>query len=152
MDYLVADALINGIINSDSAVKQILGRRFAFHLGLNPGLAGADGGVDGEGIINDHKIYFQSKLYKERLDASFAADFCGNIGIHQADIGIMLSGIGFTSGFESRLVKFPNVDKLRIHLLTLKDIFAETDTFKKAVVDLPPLRDLSDASWANRER
>lgn len=149
MDYLEIDALINGITYSDPAVKQDLGRRFAAHLGLNPGQAGADGGIDGEGEINGRKIYFQSKLYRVPLDASFAADFCGNLGIHKADIGVMLAGVGYTSGFESRLKKYPNIDKLKIHLLTLADIFAETPTFEEAVTDLPSLRDLSSGSWAS---
>jgi hypothetical protein len=149
MDYLEIDALINGIIYSDPAVKQDLGRRFAAHLGLKPGQAGGDGGIDGEGELNGQKIYFQSKLYRVALDASYAADFCGNLGIHQADIGIMLAGVGYTSGFESRLKKYPNIDKLKIHLLTLEDIFAETPIFEEAVIDLPPLRNLSSGSWAS---
>lgn len=145
MDYLEIDALINGIIYSDSSVKQDLGRRFAAYLGLNPG---ADGGIDGEGAIDGRKIYFQSKLYREPLDASFVADFWGNIARYKADIGIMLAGAGYTSGFESRLQLFPNIDKLKIHLLTLEDIFGESSNFEAAVIDLPPLRDLSDGSWA----
>lgn len=149
MDYLVIDALVKGIIYSEPSVKQDLGRRFAAYLGLNPGKAGADGGIDGEGEINGNKIYFQSKLYREKLDASKAADFCGNIVIYQADIGVMLSGVGYTTGFDSRLKKIPNIDKLKIHLLSLEDIFAETPAFISAVQDLPPLRDLSDGSWAS---
>jgi hypothetical protein len=149
MDYLAIDALVKGIIYSDSFVKQDLGRRFAAYLGLNPGNSGADGGIDGEGEVNGQKVYFQSKLYRQELDASFVADFCGNLAIHRADIGIMLSGVGYTSGFEPRLKLFPNIDKLKTHLLTLEDIFAETPNFENAVLDLPPLRDLSDGSWAS---
>jgi hypothetical protein len=44
MDYIETSALVNGIIYSDSSVKQDLGRRFAVYLGLTPGSAGADGG------------------------------------------------------------------------------------------------------------
>jgi hypothetical protein len=148
MDYLEIDPLINGIISSNTAVKQELGRRFAAYLGLNPGQAGADGGIDGEGEINGRKIYFQSKLSKVTLDASYVADFCGNLGIHQAAIGVMLAGIGYTSGFRERLNKFPKIDELKIHLLTLEDIFVETSVFEAAVIDLPPLRDLSNGGWA----
>lgn len=149
MDYLEIDALINGIIYSDSAVKQDLGRRFAAYLGLKPGLSGADGGIDGEGEVNGQKIYFQSKLSSEKIDASSAADFCGNLGIHKADIGVMLAGVGYTSGFESRLKKYTDIDKFKIHLLTLEDIFGETSTFEEAVINLPPLRNLSSGSWAS---
>ncbi len=149
MDYLVIDALVNGIINSDTAVKQDLGRRFApAYLGLNPSKAGANGRIDGEGAIDGRKIYFQSKLYRKPLDASFVADFWGNIARYRADIGIMLAGVGYTSGFESRLQLLPNIDKLKIHLLTLEDIFGESSNFEAAVIHLPPLRDLSDGSWA----
>jgi hypothetical protein len=65
------------------------------------------------------------------------------------DIGVMLAGIGYTSGFQSRLEQFPNIDKLKIHLLTLEDIFAETLKFEEAVIDLPPLQDLSSGKWAS---
>lgn len=88
MNYLEVDALVKGIIYSDEAVKQDLGRRFAAYLGLSPGQPGKDGGIDGEGILDNKKIYFQCKLYRTSLDASFTADFCGNLVIHEADIGI----------------------------------------------------------------
>ncbi|MGB5960097.1 MAG: hypothetical protein WBG73_05510 [Coleofasciculaceae cyanobacterium] len=151
MDYLEIDALINGIIYSDPAVKQDLGRRFAAHLGLKPGQSGGDGGIDGEGEVNGQTIYFQSKLYRVPLDASYAAEFCGNLGIHKADIGIMLAGVGYTPGFEPRLKKYPDIanNTLKIHLLTLKDIFGKTTTFEEAVVNLPPLRNFSSDSWAS---
>ncbi len=35
MDYLAIDALVKGIIYSDSFVKQDLGRRFAAYLGCS---------------------------------------------------------------------------------------------------------------------
>ena len=34
-----------------------------------------------------------------------------------------------------------NIDKFKIHLLTLSDYFNETKKFQLAVTDLPPLRD-----------
>ncbi|MEA5604899.1 restriction endonuclease [Nostoc sp. UHCC 0252] len=149
MDYLEIDALINGIIYSDSVVKQDLGRRFAAYLGLKPGKIGADGGIDGEGEVKGRQIYFQSKLSKKPIEAPYAAEFCGNLGIHKADIGVMLAGVGYTSQFKSRLNKCPNIGNLKIYLLTLEDIFGETNNFKGALIDLPPLRDLSSDSWTN---
>jgi len=150
MDYLEIDALVNGIIGSDESVKQDLGRRFAAHLGLNPGQAGKDGGIDGDGILNQKRIYFQCKLYRIPLDASFTADFCGNLVIHNADIGIMLSGVGYTRGYSDRLQAFHDnfSGTIQTHLLKLEDIFAETPAFKKAQFDLPELRDLSDGEWS----
>ncbi len=148
MDYIETSALIDGIIYSDSSVKQDLGRRFAVYLGLTPGSAGADDGIDGEGEINGEKIYFQSKLSRKSLDASYVADFWGNISIYQASIGVLLAGVGYTPGFMSKLNKCPNIDKLKIHLLTLEDVFTESSIFAQAVLNLPPLRDLSSGEWA----
>ncbi|KYC35650.1 restriction endonuclease [Scytonema hofmannii PCC 7110] len=149
MDYLEIDALVQGIVYCEPAVKQDLGRRFAAYLGLKPGKAGADGGIDGEGEINGQRVYFQSKLSKNLLDASLVAEFWRYLTKYEADIGVMLAGAGYTSGFQSRLEQFPNIDKLKIHLLTLEDIFAETPKFEQAVIDLPPLQDLSSGKWAS---
>lgn len=100
-------------------------------------------------------IYFQSKLSQNILDASFTADFVGNLIVHEADIGIMLAGIGYTDGFRSRLEqasqsKLLNIQP-KIHLLNLEDVFGETTTFKKASKDLPILRDLSNGEWAKHK-
>lgn len=152
MDYLVIDALVNGIIYSHTSVKQDLGRRFAAHLGLTPGKSGIDGGIDGYGTIDNEIIYFQSKLSQNTLDASYVADFVGNLVIHQADIGIMLAGVGYTDGFYERLQEACKSQKLntkiKVHLLSLEDIFGETEKFELAIQDLPPLRDLSNGEWA----
>jgi hypothetical protein len=146
MDFLAVEALVNGIIYADTTVKGDLGRRFALHLGLTHGPIGKDGGCDGVGTVNGQQIYFQSKLERERLDASRAAEFYGNLGLHQAQIGILLSGAGYTPGFTERLAKDPDLDQqYRIHLLSLRDLFEETDAFQQAIQSLPPLRNLSTA-------
>jgi hypothetical protein len=146
MDFLAVEALVNGIIYADTTVKGELGRRFALHLGLTPGAIGRDGGCDGIGTVNGQQIYFQSKLERERLDASRAAEFYGNLGLHQAQIGILLSGAGYTLGFTERLAKDPELDqRYRIHLLSLRDLFEETEAFQQAIQSLPPLRNLSTA-------
>lgn len=150
MDYLEIGALVNGIIASSEAVKQDLGRRFAAHLGLHPGSPGKDGGIDGYGVLGNKQIYFQCKLYRIPLDASFTADFCGNLVIHNADIGIMLSGVGYTQGYSDRLEAFDDnfPGNMPTHLLKLEDIFAETPALKKAQFELPELRDLSNGEWS----
>ncbi len=143
-DFLAIEALVNGIIYADTTLKGELGRRFALYLGLTPGEVGKDGGCDGVGTVDGKVIYFQSKLQREPLDASKAAEFYGNLGLHQAQIGVLLSGAGYTPGFAQRLAKDPNLDqRYRLHLLSLRDLFAETDAFQQAIQHLPPLRDLS---------
>ncbi|MGI0493519.1 hypothetical protein ACN4EG_17185 [Alkalinema pantanalense CENA528] len=142
-DFLAIEALINGIVSADTTLKGELGRRFALYLGLTPGEIGRDGGCDGTGEINGKSIYFQSKLEREKMDASRAAEFYGNVGLHQANIGIMLSGAGYTPGFAQRLAKDPYLtQRYEIHLLSLRDLFEESTAFQQAIVSLPPLRNL----------
>ena len=152
MDFLEIDALVSGIIYSSEAAKQDLGRRFAAYLGLTPGKSGSDGGIDGYAELNNDMIYFQSKLSQNILDASYTADLIGNMMIHEANIGIMLAGAGYTDGFRSRLNKAIQSKQintqLKIHLLSLEDVFGETDIFIKATQDLPSLRNLSNGEWA----
>ncbi len=146
-DYLAIDALIKGIINSNPATKQNLGRRFAAHLGLNPGKPGPDGGIDGYGLIEGRKIYFQSKLSKDLLGPDFADSLYANLKIHQSEIGIMLAGVGYTQKFRQRLSGFGDIEQFSIYLLTLQDVFGETPAFESAATNLPPLRDLSGGGW-----
>jgi hypothetical protein len=154
-NYKVINARIQGFISSDPATKGELGRRFAYCLGLTPGPPGPDGGVDGEGYINGLKIYFQSKLKNKNLEAKEADVLHSCLIRRRADIGVMLAGVGYTSptrskpkdGFKNRLLEFPDIERFRIHLLTLRDIFEENQTFKDAVNDLPPLRELNREVW-----
>jgi len=143
VNHLASRALIEGILNVDNSTKAELGQKCARHLGLNPGPLGGDGGIDGEGIYNGKRIYFQSKLLKKDINASFADCLYGIITRHQSEIVIILAGIGYSDGFKARLQEFPDIKKFKIHLLTLSDYFNETEEFKAAVKDLPPLQDLS---------
>jgi hypothetical protein len=147
-DFLAIDAIVAGILEAENSTKQELGRRFAAYLGIQAGPTGTDEGVDGFGEFNGRKIYFQSKLEKNRFDASRAAEFYGNLCLHGAQIGIMLSGTGYTSGFQTRLNKDPDLNqKFKIHLLSLFDVFAETSEFEAATLDLPDLQNLRDGNW-----
>ncbi|MCK5718880.1 MAG: restriction endonuclease [Thiomargarita sp.] len=139
--YQVNRNLVEGILKADSTTKAKFGQRFAERLGLTPGKSGRDGGIDGEGFIGGKKIYFQSKLQKEKIGAMFIDSLYGIITRHQSDIVIVLVGTGYTSGVEKRLQEFHDIDKFKIHLLTLSDYFNETKKFQLAVTDLPPLRD-----------
>ncbi len=143
LNHLASRALIEGIINAESSTKGELGRSCAKHLGLDPGKRGPDGGIDGVGFINGQKIYFQSKLKSQNLGAQLADDLYANLVRHQADIAIVLAGIGYTKGYKLRLKEFPDIERFKIHLLTLSDYFNETAVFQAAKKDLPPLRDLS---------
>ena len=107
-DFLATEALVNGILYADAILKGELGRRFAQYLGLTLEDIGSDGGCDGSGEIEGKRIYFQSKLERDRLDASRAAEFYGNLGLHQAQIGVMIAGAGYTTGFAQRLAKDPH--------------------------------------------
>lgn len=150
------NAVIEGFVSADSATKQEQGRRFAYVLGLTPGPSGADGGIDGYGVVDGSKIYFQSKLKSSKLGAEEAGIFYSNLVLHQADIGILLAGVGYTAatpslpnaGFQNRLLEFPNLENYRIHLLSLRDIlFEDTPQWDRAVQDLPPLRELTREAW-----
>lgn len=146
LDFLALDALVSGVLASDNATKQELGRKFAVYLGLLPGPRGADGGVDGFGEWNGRRIYFQSKLERELLNASRAAEFYGNLVLHQANVGILLSGQGYTSGFRDRLELDPNLyQTFNVHLLSLVDLFGQTLAWEAAAQDLPSLVTLASS-------
>ena len=147
MDYSISKALIDGIINAANQTKQELGQRFADHLGLEHGPLGPDGGIDGSGSVNGQEIYFQSKLSKQPLGTPLAKELHDNLIRYQADIGVVLAGVGYTKWFEPRLQEFHDIDKFKIHLLTLHDYFNDTLAFQAALEDLPPLRDLGIEKW-----
>lgn len=142
IEQYASENLIEAILQTSSAMKQRLGRRFAYRLGLNPGPLGKDDGVDGFGIYQSRKIYFQCRLSRQKLGTKVAKEVYSDLDRHQADFGVILSGVGFTDGFVSRLDK--QTTKYRVHCLALRDIFLCTDAFNEAVAELPPLRDLDE--------
>jgi len=52
---------------------------------------------NGVGFINQQKIYFQSKLRNRPLNAEFTDYLYSNLVRHKANIGIVLTGIGYSS-------------------------------------------------------
>ncbi|MEC4813468.1 MAG: restriction endonuclease [Scytonema sp. PMC 1069.18] len=153
-DLWVSRKLIEAVISLDPSTKGELGRRAAAHLGLKPGRVGKDGGIDGVGFYEGQKIYFQSKLEGQPLDADYADSLYAKLVRHRADVGVLLSGSGYTRGFEPRLKEFQNIHIniyhikwFKIHLLDLHDYFDETLAFQEAAKDLPALRDLSVERW-----
>ncbi|MBD2777410.1 restriction endonuclease [Iningainema tapete] len=150
----VTRKLIDAIISLDPSTKGELGRRAAAHLGLEPGRVGKDGGIDGVGFLEGSKIYFQSKLESQPLDADYADNLYAKLVRHRADIGVVLSATGYTRGFEPRLKEFEEIHTnvyhrkwIKIHLLNLYDYFNETSVFEQAIKDLPPLRNLGIEKW-----
>ncbi|MCW7553851.1 hypothetical protein NX722_14695 [Endozoicomonas gorgoniicola] len=137
--------LVSSILQNSNNSKQKIGQRIAYHLGLTPGPRGADDGVDGFFEMEDgSKIHFQSKLRSSRLDRSDAREYFSDIEYHQADISIMLSGVGFKKTFEERLFGHRSIKNVEIHLLELKDIFEKTDAFIEATKVVPQLRYLEE--------
>lgn len=144
MDGVQIRALINGYINSSNDAKQRLGRCFAVELGLEAGPRGSDGGVDGSGFTTDgRKIYFQSRLRSKVLGKADAVDFFENILKQKADIGIMLSGIGYTKNFARYKSDYPELQNAKIHLLSLQDIFENNLKYLTIFEDLSVMVDLN---------
>ncbi len=144
MDGIQIRALINGYINSSNDAKQRLGRCFAVELGLEAGPRGSDGGVDGSGYTADgRKIYFQSRLRSKALGKADAIDFYENVVKQRADIGIILSGIGYTKNFQQYKSEYPEIQNTKTHMLSLKDIFEKTSIYLTVLEDLPVQVDLN---------
>lgn len=131
--------LINGIVNLDNATKQVIGQRFARHMGLKPGPLGPDDGIDGEGISNGQKVHFQCKLRDEPLDKDDAREYYSDLKLHQVAISVMLAGRGYKETFKQRLFGHADIGTIRIHLLTLADLFGETPAYQAALKDMPQL-------------
>lgn len=147
MNEFTTRALIIGIIGANNAAKQNYGRQFAAKLGLEPGNEGPDDGIDGFGSDeNGRRIHFQCKLRGELLDKDDARMYYSDLIYHKIDISIMLAGEGYKDTFKQRLFGHPNIDNIKIHLLTLRDVFEETKIFILAKADLPKLDNLADVA------
>lgn len=132
-------ALVLGIVNTHTATKQELGQRFAEYLGLSPGPLGPDDGVDGLGWQGGRKIHFQCKLRSTDLDKDDARLYYSDLKFHAVQVSVMLAGVGYTEPFRQRLFGHPDIQDIRIHLLTLWDLFGETRSYQDALKDLPRL-------------
>ncbi|MCI0459088.1 MAG: hypothetical protein L0Z62_19195 [Gemmataceae bacterium] len=146
LDYRQVRALIHGILNADNATKQGLGRRFAAYLGFTPGPGGPDDGIDGLLEHEGHRTHFQCKLRSTPLDRDDARLLYSDLKYHRVQVSILLAGVGFKDTFRERLFGHPDIDTVRIHLLTLADLFEETASFKAALQDLPLLAGLSEVA------
>jgi hypothetical protein len=155
----VIRSIVQGIVKLDSQEKQELGRKYAFALGLSPGPRGADGGIDGAGIVKGNKVYFQCRLSRAKLGAPVADAIYGAAQREKADVIIVLAGVGYTkptpsnpkSGFENCLRNRPDGDGFKLHLLTLSDIYEKNQVFDDALADLPGLRKITRKDWEERE-
>jgi hypothetical protein len=137
--------IINSTTRSNSAAKQRDGQAYAKMLGLTPGKSGRDNLLDGYGEVGDRFIYFQCKLSQKPLGAEYADTFYAGLERHEAQIGIMLAGVGYIErgdlGFLPRLQGYPRIKAniFTYHLLTVKDILTKSNTFLAALDDLPQL-------------
>jgi hypothetical protein len=143
LSYVQIRALTLGLVQAHTATKKELGQRFARFLGLEPGPPGSDGGVDGKGILPDgRKLHFQCKLESEALDVDEARKYYSDLKFHGFQVSVMLAGVGFKDTFRERLFGHPDVDQIRIHLLTLADLFGESPEYHAALQGLPGLAGL----------
>ncbi|MGL4498970.1 MAG: restriction endonuclease [Planktothrix sp.] len=145
MDAYKLRAIISTRVRMDNAAKQRAGQAYAKMLGLTPGKSGRDNLLDGYGKVGDHFIYFQCKLSQNPLGAEYADSFYAGLERHEAQIGIMLAGVGYIErgdlGFLPRLQGYPRIKAniFTYHLLTVEDILTKSTTFLSALDDLPQL-------------
>lgn len=139
-NYLIVQALLQ----SSNTGKQKFGQRIAACLGFIPGPRGRDDGIDGHINNNGVYIHFQSKLRSVPLDVDDAKTYYSDLVYHRANISIILSGVGFKSTFVERLYGHNDINRIRIHLLELNDIFDNSLAFKQACLDLPTLKYLDE--------
>jgi len=143
-------AIISSKTRAGSAAKQRAGQAYAKMLGLTPGKAGRDDLIDGYGTVGDRSIYFQCKLSQDPLGAKYADGFYAGLEKHEAQIGIMLAGVGYIErgnlGFLPRLKSYPRIKQgiFIYHLLSLEDIYTKSDKFLSALPDIPMLNIISD--------
>lgn len=71
-----------------------------------------------------------------------ALDFYENILKQKADVGIMLSGIGYTKNFQKYKSEYVEIQNAKIHLLSLQDIFEKNIIYLALLEDLPVQVDL----------
>ncbi|HBH7054407.1 TPA: hypothetical protein KV183_003908 [Morganella morganii] len=137
--------LVSAILQNSNNNKQKIGQRISYHLGLNPGPRGADDGIDGSFEDESGRfIHFQSKLRSTQLDRSDAREYYSDIDYHNADVSIMLSGVGFKDTFIERLNGQQSIEGVEVHLLQLSDIFENSEAYINACNSVPELRYLNN--------
>src|SRR5262249_23645663 len=77
-------------------------------------------------------------LTRYELDIDEARKYYSDIVYHAVDVSILLSATGYKDTFRERLFGHPGIAHIRVHLLTLRDMFEESPIFVEAVKDLPP--------------
>jgi hypothetical protein len=145
MDEVQLRTIIMSATECNSAAKQRAGQGYAKMLGLTPGKSGRDDLLDGFGKVGDRFVYFQCKLSQNRLGAEYADTFYAGLEKYEAQIGIMLAGVGYIHrgkfGFLPRLQRYPRIEAnvFTYHLLTLEDILTQSQNFLSALDDVPQL-------------
>lgn len=129
-------ALIQGFLDSDSTVKNLLKNSLPLYLGLK-------NGKNPLFFTWGLRVYFQSNLSKRKLGVDKADKFYLSLKAYKADIGILVAASGYALSFRERLFQQPDIENIAIHLLTLEDILAKNDTFEAAIKDLQPREEQS---------
>lgn len=136
MDFYVAEQLIYGIVHLSSPRKQQVGRKLAKFMAFIPGPVGTDGGVDGAITNQNNELvaHFQSKLSSKTLSLSEGKILHSDLVRLKPQICVYVAGVGYDSGFIKLIEQHKDCD---VYLLTLQDIFLETDIYKRAIGVLP---------------
>lgn len=148
MDGVQLRAIINSKTRLSPAAQKRAGQAYAKMLGLTP----SPGRADGYGWVADRFVYFQCKLSQHPLGAEFADNFYAGLKKSEAQIGIMLAGVGYidrkNSGFLARLKSYPEIQQGQFiyHLLSLEDIYTRSEKFLSASQDVPQLNIISDVA------
>ena len=136
MDFYEAEQVIYGIVHLSSPRKQQVGRKLAKFMAFIPGPVGTDGGVDGAITNQNNELvaHFQSKLSSKSLPLCEGKILHSDLVRLKPKMCIYVAGVGYDSGFTKLINQHKDCE---VYLLTLKDIFLESDVYKQALESLP---------------
>lgn len=133
------EQIIYGVIHASSARKQDIGRALAAHLSFIPGPGGKDGAVDGAivGVEQNLLAHFQSKLSSKPIRLDQGKILHSDLTRLKPRVCIYIAGVGYDDSV-IRLLNEQNVSQLtQLHLLTLKDVFQQSNAYMDALKALP---------------
>jgi len=131
--------IVDGVVCGTNATKQIIGQRLAEHLSFIPGPRGKDGSVDGA-ITDSQNVliaHFQSKLSSDLIGVDEAKVLHSDLLRLKPKVCVYIAGVGYQKSFARLLVRQPEVAHINIHLLTLSDVFSETQAYSAALAAIP---------------
>ncbi|BCV67494.1 hypothetical protein TUM17387_28530 [Shewanella carassii] len=134
------EQMVYGIIHSSSPRKQLIGRSLAKHMSFIPGPGGKDGSVDGAILSECNNLvgHFQSKLSSRLIPLDEGKILHSDILRLQPQVSIYVSGVGFDESVIRLLENQLSEQRTTIHLLSLRDIFSQSERYMSALRDIPP--------------